>query len=278
MNWKVWFHSLAAAAIGGGSSALLGALAMPDTFNFSHEGWIHLGKLGLIGMLIPVLTLLKQSPLPEAVITQTQTVTNTTKLGAWALIAILLGFTIPEMGCSGQQVARNIVDWTPALVSAVNTVGGAAVILDPASAPILALAITGFDAAAKLVQNQAQAYLDNPNATILQQLQAAVISFQQQVTQGLLTAARIVNPQSQATALLDINAVATVINTILGLIAGIKGNTVAATSAAVKLSMVQPYLNRDQSIEMLSAHYGESRTVASVQYDGGLKLLTQVGF
>ena len=53
-----------AAAIGGISNAVLGAFAMPDTFNFTHDGWVHLGKLAFIGALIPVATYLKQSPLP----------------------------------------------------------------------------------------------------------------------------------------------------------------------------------------------------------------------
>jgi len=61
---RTWIHSLLAAAIGGASNAALGALAMPDTFNFTHQGWINLGKVAAMGALIPVLTLLKQSPLP----------------------------------------------------------------------------------------------------------------------------------------------------------------------------------------------------------------------
>ena len=65
-NVKAWLHSIMAAAIGGASNAALGALAMPDTFNFSHAGLINLGKIALVGALVPVLTLLKQSPLPSA--------------------------------------------------------------------------------------------------------------------------------------------------------------------------------------------------------------------
>ena len=62
-----WLHSILAAAIGGASNAALGAIAMPDTFNFSHAGLVNLGKIALIGALVPVLTLLKQSPLPGTV-------------------------------------------------------------------------------------------------------------------------------------------------------------------------------------------------------------------
>mgnify|MGYP001554629127 CR=1 FL=1 len=65
MNWKTWLHSLVAAAIGGASNAALGAVAMPETFNFTHQGWLNLGKLAFMGAVVPVLTLLKQSPLPD---------------------------------------------------------------------------------------------------------------------------------------------------------------------------------------------------------------------
>ena len=40
---------------------------MPDVFNFTHDGWVHIGKLAFIGGVMPVLTYLKQSPLPPMV-------------------------------------------------------------------------------------------------------------------------------------------------------------------------------------------------------------------
>lgn len=74
---KTWIQSLAAGAIGGGANALLGAIAMPDTFNFTHAGLVNLAKITIMGILVPVLTLLKQSPLPTDSITVTNTVTAT---------------------------------------------------------------------------------------------------------------------------------------------------------------------------------------------------------
>ncbi len=59
MNWKPWLHSLAAAAIGGFSTAAVQALAT-GTLNLTTL------KVAAIGALIPVLALLKQSPLPPA--------------------------------------------------------------------------------------------------------------------------------------------------------------------------------------------------------------------
>ena len=66
MNWKAWLYTLAAGAIGGASNALLGAVAMPDTFNLTSQGLINLGKIALVGAVVPVLTFLKQSPLPSS--------------------------------------------------------------------------------------------------------------------------------------------------------------------------------------------------------------------
>jgi hypothetical protein len=75
---KAWIHSLIAAAIGGASNSLLGVVVMPDTFNFTPQGWANMGKIALVGAVVPVLTLLKQSPLPASSITATQ-ITSVTK-------------------------------------------------------------------------------------------------------------------------------------------------------------------------------------------------------
>jgi hypothetical protein len=70
-------YTLIAAGIGGASNALLGAIAMPDTFNFTHQGLVNLGKIALVGALVPMLTYLKQSPLPATTVTATQTTSVT---------------------------------------------------------------------------------------------------------------------------------------------------------------------------------------------------------
>ena len=64
MNWKVWVHSIVAAAIGGAATALGAVLVNPAAFNFTLAGWENIGKIALAGAVIPVLALLKQSPLP----------------------------------------------------------------------------------------------------------------------------------------------------------------------------------------------------------------------
>jgi hypothetical protein len=78
MNWKGWLYSLISAGIGGAANSLGGVIVAPSVFNFSHEGLIKIGQLALFGFAVPVLALLKQSPLPPESQVTTDTVTRTT--------------------------------------------------------------------------------------------------------------------------------------------------------------------------------------------------------
>src|SRR5208337_398530 len=104
----------------------------------------------------------------------------TARLGAWAMIALLI--PLPWMqGCTATGVAQDIVNWTPALQSAVTTVDSTAALLAPVDAPIFAAATVVFDAATNLLVAQAKAYLANPSAGVLAQLQSQIVTLQQQV-------------------------------------------------------------------------------------------------
>ena len=192
---------------------------------------------------------------------------STAKLGVWMLIALLV--PIPWMqGCSAISVAQDIVNWTPALQSAVATVDSTAALLAPADAPIFTAATSGFEAASNLLVAQAKAYLANPSASALQLLQTQVVTFQQQVNSALLQAARIVDANSQQHALTVIQAVATIVNTILSLVASISSKAAVANMSAqtgIKLAMVRPYLNDARAAELVAAHYGEPLTKARMQ-------------
>lgn len=203
------------------------------------------------------------------------------KLGAVALIAILLGFTIPAItGCSGTSVAQNIVNWMPALQSTAATAAASVSLLQPQDAVLVGASLAAFNAGANLVDAEAKAYLANPGATTLQQLQTAVVTFQQQVNASLLSAAKITNPQSQQSVTAAVNAVATVINSVFALIAGIKGNTIAAmaTSKTVTLAMIRPYRDDEQAAQVIASHYGESVDAARDQIAHGEHALAFAGF
>jgi len=165
-------------------------------------------------------------------------------------------------------VAQNIVNWTPTLESAVATVNSTATMLDPKDAPIFAAATAGFDAASNELVAQAKAYLANPNASVLVQLQTAVVTFQQRVNASLLQVARITNPASQQHVLNAINAVATVVTAMLALVTSISSKAAVARMASqstIKLAAVQPYLNKNKAAFMVASHYNEPVSLATMQ-------------
>jgi hypothetical protein len=192
---------------------------------------------------------------------------STAKLGAWALIALLL--PLPFMsGCSGATVAQDIVNWTPALQSAVATVDSTAVLLAPADAPIFTAATIGFDVASNLLVAQARAYLANPTASVLVQLQTQVVTLQQQVNASLLQAAKIANPASQQHALSAIQAVGTIVSAILALVQSISSKAAVAQMAAqstIKMAAVRPYMDKAETAAIVANHYGEPVRLAQVQ-------------
>jgi len=202
------------------------------------------------------------------------------KLGAWALIALLM--PLPFMGgCSGTSVAQNIVNWTPALQSAVASVDSTGALLAPTDAPLFAAATAGFDAASTVMVAQAKAYLTNPSATTLAQLQGQVVIFQQQVNAALLQAGGIVNPASQQHAMAAIQAVGTVVSAILALVQTVSSKSAVAQMAAdstIKMAAVEPYLNETRAAAIVARHYGEPVAVARVQVAQVAQLQMQAGF
>jgi hypothetical protein len=219
---------------------------------------------------------------PQAPVTQPVSLPSGTqaKLGAWALIALLI--PLPWMqGCSATTVAQDIVNWTPSLESAVATVDSTAGLLAPADAPIFATATAGFDAASNLLVAQAKAYLANPSAGALAQLQTQITTFQQQVNAALLQAGRIINPTSQQHALAVIQGVGTIVSAILALVASISSKAQLArmaSASSIKLAVVEPYINPSRSAQIVAAHYGEPVTLAQMQVTQAEQLQTSAGF
>jgi len=204
----------------------------------------------------------------------------TAKLGAWALIALLLQLPFVS-GCSGTTVAQDIVNWTPTLQSAVKTVDSTAALLAPADAPIFAAATVGFDAASNLLVGQAKAYLANPSASLLAQLQSQVVAFQQQVNAALLQAGKISNPASQNHALAAIQAVSTIVSAMLSLVQQVssKGAVVRmAADSTVKTAEVRQFLDEKRAARIVAEHYEEPVELARMQVEQAEQNATQAGF
>jgi hypothetical protein len=205
---------------------------------------------------------------------------SATKLSAWLMIVLLLPLPWIE-GCSGTVVAQDIVNWTPSLQSAVATVDSTAALLAPADAPVFSAATAGFDTASDLLVNQARAYLANPSAGTLAQLQTQIVILEQQVNTALLAAGKIVHPASQQHALAAIQAVATIVTAILALVQSVSSKTAVAqmaSAAKIKLAAVQPYLDPSQAVSAVACHYGEPIAQARMQMTLAEKGEIRAGF
>ncbi len=271
---NIWNHPKTSAA-----GVLIAVVTMAGVF--SRQG-VTLGAAGsgtvitlVSALATALLGLLARDPGSQSAGSGT-----TAKLGAWAMIALLLPLPLVG-GCSGTTVAQDIVNWTPALESAVATLDSTAALLAPGDAPIFTAATIGFDAASNVLVGQANAYLANPTASVLAQLQTQVVTFQQQVSTALLQAAKIVNPSSQVHALAAIQGVATIVSAILALVQSISSKTAIAQMAAdstVKLAAVEPYLDEGRAAEIVAAHYGEPVAGARMQVRRAEWNAVQAGF
>jgi len=271
---NIWNHPRTSAA-----GLLIAAVTVAGVL--SQQG-ITLGSAGT-GTVVSLITalataflgLLAKDPDPST------TSNNTHKLGALMLCAVLVAGTMPLAGCSGTTVAQDIVNWTPALQTAVAVVDSTASVLAPADAPIFQAATASFDAATNLLVAQCKAYLANPSASLLAQLQSQIVTFQQQVNAALLQSARIVNPNSQTHALAAINGVATIVNAIFALIESISSKASAAqmaSQAGIKISQVQPYLDQDQATRLVAEHYSEPVFLARIQIAQAQSAAIRAGF
>jgi hypothetical protein len=274
MNFKnIWNHPKTSAA------GLL--IAVASVAGVLSQQGVSLGKVGtgtvvslasalataLLGLMAKDPESAGQPVVAQAIQQVGGSAAQQAKLGAWMLVALLI--PLPWMqGCTAAGVAENIVNWTPSLQSAVATVDSTAALLAPADAPIFAAATVGFDAASNLLVAQAKAYLANPSASVLAQLQNQIVTLQQQVNTALLQAARIVDQKSQQHALAAIQGVGTILVAILALVQSISSKAQVAQMAAqsgVKLAAVEPYLNEGRAAEIVAAHYGEPVEVARAQ-------------
>lgn len=258
-------------------ATVAGVLSQQDvTFGHAGSGTV----VTLAGSLATALLgLLARDPAAPAIQPASRP-SSTSRLGVWMLIALLLQLTLIS-GCSQATVAKNIVNWTPTLQSAVATVDVTAAQLDPKDAPIFIAATIGFDAASNLLVAQAKAYLANPSASVLAQMQTQVVVFQQQVDAALLQAARIINPASQQHALASIQAVATAVTAILALIQSISSKQAVAQMAAasaIKLADVRPWIDDSAAASLVAAHYNESISLAQVQLAHASRLESKAGF
>lgn len=213
-------------------------------------------------------------------------VTSITKDGVTAAVLAILCLSLvfaPIVGCTQQQkvdVAQEIVNWTPALTSAVNTAGGLVETLDPPSALIITPTLAAINALSPQLVAAAKTYLANPSQTTVQLMQALIVQLQNNVNTALLSAAKITNPQSQQKATTAINGIATVVNSLLALIEGVSSKTqVAAMSQQVTVRLAQVRLLLDQgAMQQASVSISRDLRIAPVSVDQYFAYQAQAGF
>lgn len=281
MNFKALIHSLVAAVIGAVGTGITTSLASPATFNFTHAGLINLASACGVSALIAVAAVLKQSPLSPDSVASAKGVLQA------ALVAFMIGSVmLTTTGCTQAQkvsVAQEIVNWTPALVSAIDTAGGLVDTLDPGAALIVDPLVTGVNVLAPQFATAAKNYLANPTQTNIQTVQALIVQIQNSVNTSLslLQALKVSNPASQQKAIVAVNGIGTIVNTLLGLIQGISSHAqVAAMSAdvTVHLAAVQGILDR-KGMEVASARVSaDLHLPLAISADGFLSYERQAGF
>ena len=271
---NIWNHpktSIAGLLIA--TVSVAGALSQQGV-NLGHAG------SGTVVTLVSAIATALLGLLAKDPATSSSSSSSVTRLGAWALIALLLPLPF-STGCSGVTVAQDIVNWTPTLQSAVATVDSTAALLTPVDAPIFTAATIGFDAASNLLVTQAKAYLANPTAGLLAQIQSQIVAFQQQVNSSVLEAAKIANPASQKHALSAIQAVATVVSAMLSLVQSVSSKAAVAQMAAhsnIKLAAVEPFLDQSESARIVADHYNEPVSEAQLQLARAEQAQLQAGF
>lgn len=201
---------------------------------------------------------------------------RTQALGVVALCALLCANLTACSQATGSKVAQDIVNFAPALTSAVNTINATVSSLSPQAAPIFAVATAAFDAGATLVVSDAKAYLANPSASVLVNLQTAVTTLQQNANAALLQTAGIKDAQSLQLALAAINGLATVVSAILGLVQTVSTKAqlrVMAAQSPIKLATVRRLMDQ-QRMEAMARTYQSD----GVSVDGYFAAEAAAGF
>jgi hypothetical protein len=264
---NIWNHPKTSVA-----GLLIGILTVAGVFAAQGVTLGHAGTGTVVSLVSAIATallgLLARDPGASADNSQASSATTPgqqTKLGAWMLVSLILLASLP-IGCTTQQkisVAQAIVNYGPLFISVADTVNATIEGLDPATILVLGPTTAALNAFGPQFVQAAQAYLNNPNQTTLQLLQAIVTQIQQNANNALLSAAKVTNPSSQAAATKAINSLAVMAQAILGLVQSISTKAQIAAMARpiilvgspvpqhITLAQVRQYMDM-QSMQAMS--------------------------
>lgn len=158
-------------------------------------------------------------------------------------------------GCTAKQkqttvqIIQQINTHIPEVVAAADTVAATIAALTPAEAALIAVCDGGFDAAAKTLQALTAAYLANPSASILQQIQDAINSLEAAINTATLNAFGIKNTVSQNLALAALKGLLTVVTVVFGLISQTETTAqlqALAATGTMHLAELRPYMDEHE--------------------------------
>ncbi len=210
-----------------------------------------------------------------------------TRQSALAILLVASLFSVTLTGCTDQQkqttvqVVTNINAQIPAVIAGADTVAATLTAILPADALIIGVSSTAFDTAAKLVQSLTTAYLANPNADTLTQLQTAVATLEASVNTATLNAVKITNPTSQALALAALKGLLTVVSIVFGMIQATMTKAQVSALAAtnmIHLALMRKYMD-ERVLEQAANDYLPRLpfTPVKVQVDGFFSYEAAVG-
>jgi hypothetical protein len=144
------------------------------------------------------------------------------------------------------QVVTAINQHIPEVVAAADTVAATVELLDPASAALLSVGDATFDTLAKTLQVLTAAYIANPNASTLQQIQTAINTLESNINTATLNAVGIKDVESQRLAVAALHGLLTVVTIVFGMIAPTESVTMLyqlRSTGTIHLAQVRPYMD-----------------------------------
>jgi hypothetical protein len=174
-----------------------------------------------------------------------------THLGA--SVAAVLICAIAMTGCTPAQqqttvqVVTEINTHIPEVVAAAGTVAATVSALVPTDAAIIGIADTAFTAGATTLQALTAAYLKNPTASVLAQIQSAITTLESQINTATLNAVGIKDTVVENAVLAALKGLLTVVTVVFALIAPTLSTAQLMSireSDTIHLAKLRPYMDQ----------------------------------
>jgi hypothetical protein len=166
--------------------------------------------------------------------------------------AILLIACLVMTGCTPAQqqttlqVVTEINTHIPEVVAAAGTVAATVSALLPTDAAIIGVADTAFTAAAGTLQALTAAYIKNPTASVLAQIQTAITTLEATINTATLNATGIKDTTTQQIVLAALKGLLTVVTVVFALIAPTLTTAQLVdlrNQGTIHLARVRPYMD-----------------------------------